>query len=264
MLTDQLNLLSTTLARLGDQLKDQLNLLNQLRWANLLGLKLVCLTCCPLCSCPLLHLDLLKIWNGPEDHYLHQEQPVPGLATICRSNERTSCQNGQYWNRNHSHKMLRFITLLVGWIGLGGKKTWQPALVYASLVPLVGCGDRRVYLWSSLTSAPSPIINTSWSIIMAHTPVFHHLIFGVLWYFLVRSRKFVKATGRRQENQLPVDRTNQAAPVINMSPLRLSNECQCSSPGEKELASNYSSGLRVLSIVRLPCCIASMHKESIC
>lgn len=85
-----------------------------------------------------------------------------------------------------------------------------------------------------------------------------------LGIFLVHGRKFVKATGRRQEKRLPVDSTNQAAPVINMSPLRLSNECQCSSPGGKELASNYSSGLRVLSIVRLPCCIAFVHKESIC
>lgn len=37
----------------------------------------------------------------------------------------------------------------------------------------------------------------------------------------------------RQEKQFSVDRTNQTPPVINMSPLRLSNECQCSSPWKK-------------------------------
>lgn len=143
---------------------------------------------------------------------------------------------------------------------------WQPALVYASLFPQAVCGDRWFICGQHcfLIARPSRIIKASRSITRLLTPVLHHLSFGSLWYSLVRSWKFVKATGRRQENQLPVDRTNQTAPVINMSPLRLSNECQCSSPGEKELASNYSSGLRVLSIVRLPCCIASLHKESIC
>ncbi len=104
-----------------------------------------------------------------------------------------------------------------------------------------------------LIARPSRIIKASRSITRLLTPVLHHLSFVSLWYFFGAELKICQSNRKTAGKPVPSRPHKSNRPCNYMSPLRLSNECQCSSPGEKELVSNYSSGLRVLSIVRLPC-----------
>lgn len=40
--------------------------------------------------------DLLQVWHSPEDHHIHQEQPVPGIAAVRGPCERPARQAGEW------------------------------------------------------------------------------------------------------------------------------------------------------------------------